>query len=409
MKFVFENKVLSDIPPSFRAAVVTDSQLSPFSCKKHNTFEGNLRRAFRRLAALSPDVLIFAGDICNIGSRVAYARWTAAFADAFGEKKPFPMVIMGNHDYYLRAGSRESKRRLFERETGQSPYVHCIVNGYRFIGASPDCGSMRKGYGKVLPWLKRQIAVAESDGTAKPYFVITHNSPRNTVYGSAEWGDESLEGVFDGHPRLVNFAGHTHYSPFDDRIIWRGGFTAAGTGSVSYTELEKGKINGSVPPDAHTAPVGWVLDFDGDKVRLSLYNMKNGRREKECGILSTNAAVGASKRADTIPVMPASEGVWRGKNGTAEIEFDGAKGAHSYMLKYSDGSAQEYFSDFWKGGDADARQKLTLYDKSAGTYEIAVYAVDSYGKTSDNRTIIKNVEIKRKRRYRRRLAPDVRY
>lgn len=395
--------------PRLRVGVLSDSQLNFSRRKTRSVFESNLLSAFRTMKRLGVNFVVFAGDICNTASKAGYRKFVRCLAEGYDGAVPHTLLIMGNHDYYLRAGSRESKRRLFERETGQSPYVHCIVNGYRFIGASPDCGSMRKGYGKVLPWLKRQIAVAESDGTAKPYFVITHNSPRNTVYGSAEWGDESLEGVFDGHPRLVNFAGHTHYSPFDDRIIWRGGFTAAGTGSVSYTELEKGKINGSVPPDAHTAPVGWVLDFDGDKVRLSLYNMKNGRREKECGILSTNAAVGASKRADTIPVMPASEGVWRGKNGTAEIEFDGAKGAHSYILKYSDGSAQEYFSDFWKGGDADARQKLTLYDKSAGTYEIAVYAVDSYGRTSDNRTIIKNVEIKRKRRYRRRLAPDVRY
>lgn len=395
--------------PRLRVGVLSDSQLNFSRRKTRSVFESNLLSAFRTMKRLGVNFVVFAGDICNTASKAGYRKFVRCLAEGYDGAVPHTLLIMGNHDYYLRAGSRESKRRLFERETGQSPYVHCIVNGYRFIGASPDCGSMRKGYGKVLPWLKRQIAVAESDGTAKPYFVITHNSPRNTVYGSAEWGDESLEGVFDGHPRLVNFAGHTHYSPFDDRIIWRGGFTAAGTGSVSYTELEKGKINGSVPPDAHTAPVGWVLDFYGDKVRLSLYNMKNGRREKECGILSTNAAVGASKRADTIPVMPASEGVWRGKNGTAEIEFDGAKGAHSYILKYSDGSAQEYFSDFWKGGDADARQKLTLYDKSAGTYEIAVYAVDSYGKTSDNRTIIKNVEIKRKRRYRRRLAPDVRY
>ena len=395
--------------PRLRVGVLSDSQLNFSRRKTRSVFESNLLSAFRTMKRLGVNFVVFAGDICNTASKAGYRKFVRCLAEGYDGAVPHTLLIMGNHDYYLRAGSRESKRRLFERETGQNPYAHFVVNGCHFIGASPDCGSMRKGYGKVLPWLKRQIAVAESDGTAKPYFVITHNSPRNTVYGSAEWGDESLEGVFDGHPRLVNFAGHTHYSPFDDRIIWRGGFTAAGTGSVSYTEMEKGKLNGRVAPDAHTAPGGWVLDFDGDKVRLSLYNMKNGRREKECGILSTNAAVGASKRADTIPVMPASEGVWRGKNGTAEIEFDGAKGAHSYILKYSDGSAQEYFSDFWKGGDADARQKLTLYDKSAGTYEIAVYAVDSYGKTSDNRTIIKNVEIKRKRRYRRRLAPDVRY
>lgn len=395
--------------PRLRVGVLSDSQLNFSRGKTRSVFEGNLLSAFRTMKGLGVNFVVFAGDICNTASKAGYRKFMRCLAEGYDGVVPHALLIMGNHDYYLRAGSRESKRRLFERETGQSPCAHYVVNGYRFIGASPDNGSMRKGYGKVLPWLKRQIVVAENDGTAKPYFVITHNSPRDTVYGSAEWGDESLEGVFDGHPRLVNFAGHTHYSPCDDRIIWRGGFTAVGTGSVSYTELEKGKVNGSVPPDAHTAPVGWVLDFDGDNVVLSLYNMKNGRREKECGALSASAAEGASQCVGKPPVMSATTGVWREKNGTAEIEFDGATGAHSYRLEYSDGVVQEYFSDFWKGGDAPEKQKLVLYDKSAGIYEIRVYAVDSYGKTSDSCVTVKNVEIKRRRRYRRRLAPDVPY
>ena len=75
MEFNFDSRVLTDVTPVFKVGVLTDSQLSPFFWKKMNTFERNLRRACMRMAALKPDILIFAGDICNIGSKCAYKRW----------------------------------------------------------------------------------------------------------------------------------------------------------------------------------------------------------------------------------------------------------------------------------------------------------------------------------------------
>ena len=138
--------------------------------------------------------------------------------------------------------------------------------------------------------------------------------------------------------------------------------------------------------------------------------MKDGRRERPVVNLFPDPAEGYACPDADAPVMPAEEGSWREKDGTAEISFPSARGAHSYRLVYSDGSVQEYFSDFWKGGVAvTGTQTLTLYGKSRGIYQIKVYAVNPFGKTSDCCTAIKNVEIKRKRRYRRRLAPDVVY
>ena len=118
----FERKVLQE--KSFRVAVMSDSQLSPFFWKKDNTFERNLRRACRRFAALSPDVLVFAGDICNIGSKAAYARFRAAIEEAFGEKMPALFVIMGNHDYFPRPEIPALRRKKFVKETSLPPFWH---------------------------------------------------------------------------------------------------------------------------------------------------------------------------------------------------------------------------------------------------------------------------------------------
>lgn len=396
--------------PRLRVGVLSDSQLNFSRSRRRSVFERNLLAAFRTMKKLGVTFILFAGDICNTASKAGYRKFVRCLAEGYDGEVPPVMCVMGNHDYYLRPGTRERQRRLFERELGQNPYAHFVVNGCHFIGASPDCGSMSRGYERILPWLETRLSQAEKDGSGRPVFVLTHNSPRGTVYGSGEWGDDSLAEIFAKHPRVVNFAGHTHYSPLDPRIMWRGEYTAFGTGSTSYVEMEKGKANGSVPPEAHTAQTGWVLDIEDDSVTVALYNMKDGRRERPVVNLFPDPAEGYACPEADVPVMSAEEGSWREKDGTAEISFPSARGAHSYRLVYSDGSVQEYFSDFWKGGAAvTGTQTLTLYGKSRGIYQIKVYAVNPFGKTSDCCTVIKNVEIRRKRRYRRRLAPDVVY
>lgn len=396
--------------PRLRVGVLSDSQLNCSRRHRRSVFELNLTDAFRTMKRLGVTFLVFAGDICNTAGKTAYRKFKKCLAEGFDGEVPPVLCVMGNHDYYMRAGTREGMRRLFAQELKQQPYAHFVINGYHFIAASPDCGSMHRGYEGVRPWLEERLNEAEQDGSDRPVFVITHNSPRNTVYGSDEWGDDSLTGIFEGHPRVVNFAGHSHYPQTDCRAVWLGRYTAFGTGATSYAEMERGKVNGSVPPEAHTAPMGWVADIRDDTAEVSLYNMKSGEREGVSVTLGPvrSAAPLCSSDAEP-PVMPARAGEWSKKNGTAEISFLAAGGAHSYKVVYSDGVTQEYFSDFWKGTAATEKQCLTLYGKKRGIYELKVYAVNSCGKTSDCCTIIKKVEIRRRRRYRRRLAPDVVY
>ena len=272
-------KIVSDIkqvvvPRRLRVGVVSDSQLTPFRHNEPTTFESNLLAACRTLKEQECAFVVFAGDICNRASKNGYETFKRCFNTVFGDDKPVVQAIMGNHDYYAHL----APRRLFERELGMSPFSHYVVNGWHFIGASPDGCGMYDGYKKVRGWIAEQLRIAEADGD-RPVFVTTHNAPRGTVYGSARWGDDSLAGLFDAHPQVVNFSGHTHYSLLDPRAFWQGSFTAFGTQSLSYVEMEKGRANGSVPPLAHTAPMGYILDFSDDGIAVLRYNMFTGREQ----------------------------------------------------------------------------------------------------------------------------------
>ena len=315
---------------------------------------------------------------------------------------------MGNHDYYAHL----APRRLFERELGMSPFSHYVVNGWHFIGASPDGCGMYDGYKKVRGWIAEQLRIAEADGD-RPVFVTTHNAPRGTVYGSARWGDDSLAGLFDVHPQVVNFSGHTHYSLLDPRAFWQGSFTAFGTQSLSYVEMEKGRANGSVPPLAHTAPMGYILDFSDDGIAVLRYNMFTGREQLayERIILPAHRppAEHPAKRERSAPVFREGEGEWRLTEEGTELSFPRAEGAHHYELAFSDGVVQTYFSDFYLGDEAKGeRQTLVLYGLKEGVRDIAVTAVSAFGERSAACVRVEGVRVLA-RKYRRKLAPEIWY
>ena len=148
--------------------------------------------------------------------------------EVFGEDKPVIQTIMGNHDYWSENDLSASDHiRFFEKALGQSPWTHYVVNGYHFIGASPNNGSMSCGYKLTSKWLARELEKASKDTPDKPIFVMTHNQPKDTCYGSE-------------HRRAPSSA-NSHYSILDERSIWQGDYTVLSTQSLSYTELEAGK------------------------------------------------------------------------------------------------------------------------------------------------------------------------
>ena len=99
MKIIFEKKTFT-LDEELRVGVISDSQLSPFSWKNNRTFERNLVRSLQTLRNRGCNMVIFAGDICNIANFYAYHRFKNAFRLVFGSSMPITQFIMGNHHYF---------------------------------------------------------------------------------------------------------------------------------------------------------------------------------------------------------------------------------------------------------------------------------------------------------------------
>ena len=406
-----------------RVGVISDSQLSPFPWRKNKTYELNLRRAFEVLKEYRVNMIIVPGDICNIASKCAYRRFNAALDHAFGDKKPIVQLIMGNHDYFP-AIFPARKRKLFTACTGKPPYSHYVVNGWHFIGVSPQDSSQQNGYDSVADWMCDRIDAAIAEGGDRPVFVTTHNSAANTVYGSQSEGklysDFKLGKVLGKYDNVVNLAGHLHFPMLDERDIHQRNYTTIGTQSVSYVEMEKGKVNGSVPPQAHIAPMGLVMEFGDDGVDIKRVNMLTAEEEKANerwhlpAHLNREAFTYTSARfGKTRPVMPAAKGRCAIIHGSTYLVFERGKDddlVQSYKVIYNDGKVQYYFSDYYKGVNHRSKyMRLKLYDKAQGVYDVEVFAINSSGMVSDNSTSIENVKVLYYKKYPLIFAPDMNF
>lgn len=208
------------------------------------------RRAIRfakKYSAQSPydqfDALVVAGDVSNHG----IIEEIGLFKKTMDEEVPQDtkvFICMGNHEFY--GGNPE----LWQKTFGVPVNKRYEANGYQFIALSMNNGGPEDGgYLYAVDWLEKELDAAEAaDPTGqKPIFVFQHYPVSPTVYGSRGFDDFGSKDIFDSlqkHPRVVDFAGHTHYPVNDPRCAWQGCFTAFGTGTLSYICLgaEGGKF-----------------------------------------------------------------------------------------------------------------------------------------------------------------------
>ena len=180
---------------SFRVAVISDTQLPPTEedLNNNDTYLQNFKKALTVIKNNNVDMILFAGDIGDLGTRFAFQTYADAIDEVFGENKPIIQTIMGNHDYWNKnALTAINHIKAFEEITEESPWTHYVVNGYHFIGASPNDGSMTSAYRITSKWLDKELEKASAESDGKPIFVMTHNQPENTSYGSEDWGDTTI-------------------------------------------------------------------------------------------------------------------------------------------------------------------------------------------------------------------------
>lgn len=394
---------------NLKVGIISDTQLpdEPLNAVANPKYMENLKKALRVLKYQNVNMIIFAGDIGDVGTDNTYAMFNSCIDEVFGKDKPLFQTIMGNHDYWGNGSmSPNGYRKLFEKHLNQSPWTHYKVNGYHFIGASPNSGNMKNGYSQMTDWLDSEIKAAAEDTPDKPVFVTTHNAPKNTSYGSEDWGDKGLNKIFKKYPNVVNLAGHVHYSILDERSMYQGDYTVLNTQSLSYLEMEEGKVNGTIPPDADKIPMGYIMDMtNASKIEIMRYEFINGtigaemkknmRWSLDLPFSKDSFKYTDEKRhaANKTPVFNKNEPNKYLDNGDSfDVTFDAAVDndfVHSYKIVVNDKKTFLYFSDFYKGIERMAKEvTFNVKYNTDKIKNIKIYAIDSFGRISAQCIII---------------------
>ncbi|MBR6801216.1 MAG: metallophosphoesterase [Eubacteriaceae bacterium] len=184
----------------------------------------------------SLDGAFIVGDYTNRGTEISMQK----FFDAINQytlEGTTSHVCLGNHEY----GAGEATKERYLRISGyEDIHEHIVINGYHFILLSPDRNSGYNFSEDAIMWLSEQLEIAAKDDESRerPIFVFQHEHIKGTVHGSDDWGVAELTDILSKYPQVIDFSGHSHYPMNDPRIIWQGDFTALGTSTLSYFEMD---------------------------------------------------------------------------------------------------------------------------------------------------------------------------
>ncbi|PWL87540.1 MAG: hypothetical protein DBY14_05270 [Escherichia coli] len=289
----FKNYTVETNGQPLKVGIISDLQL-PNTTKKSTHQYKSFEKTLAAMKSRNMDALIIAGDFTDLSAKSAWNTFKEIYDNVMADaKKPIPLYIMGNHDYWLDTFSKAKEiptpakqQRRFTKYTGEYPYSHKTINGYHFIGWSSSNGSYDESY-KKEKWIRQELDKAVKDDPTKPIFIITHLKPSDTVYGSDKWGNDDIQRILKDYSQVISISGHSHYSILDERSIWQGDFTAFTTQSLDYIELETGKFNGSIPKDAYgntmaeQLPASLFMNIENDKITVERLNANTGDAIKE--------------------------------------------------------------------------------------------------------------------------------
>ncbi len=390
------------------------------------------------------DAVIGVGDLTdNYGKDEAVkAREIAGVKESYEaifdpERVPF-VFVAGNHDHdFVRAGGAGLPLAMMIEKMGNTEAYtqydlpcadsengsrHAKIGAYHFVFVEPittgcdgadDTGAKFKT--ETLTWLDETLAEITENAPEQYVFVMTHPMVWGTVYGSelltrnTYWYTKNIRSVLEKYPQVVVFGGHLHFPLNDPRSIMQTSFTAMGCGSVNYMAIENGgyehMISMCVTEDRldfsqgllcevdalgalriirmdfrHETAIGapWMLPCPtADGAHLRLYG-KNRAEKNTAPILSEmNITFGETTEAGTEAILHF--------NAAKDDEF-----AHHYVIDMTrNGEALKtlkILSDFYLHGDpADMKPiwEESLGHYTAGTYEVTLQAIDSWGAVSE--------------------------
>ena len=429
----YEEKILNysiGDKKTLKVGIISDSQIIP-SAKKEDEwlkiFSLQLKRSLEILKLHKIEVLIFAGDLTDSGTEYAYDEILSIYNSVYKseEEKPIFNYIMGNHDYWLsymengkfspKSGDTKELQFLFYNKMKEKPFTHKVINGYHFINWGSENGSMDEP-NQNIEWVENQIKMSLKDDKTKPIFITTHFAPKSTVYGSNEYGTQTITNVLKKYPNIIHFSGHSHYSLLDERSIWQKEFTSVQTQSVSYTELEPGFENGPIPRDEYGSLqisaknyMGLIMNINEDKVEIQRISFVNDILYEKPWIIDLPIDINNFKYTYEKRIEERNKPKFIFENDNDKnIIFENDEKikdgiAFKFKAAYHENFVQRYkmqlinekneiieklySSDFFllpQDRKNILRFKLKKDNISKGKYHVKIFAIESFGKESEN-------------------------
>lgn len=326
----FEELTVETNGEPLRVAVISDLQLPDSDSTDTHQYK-SAEATLKMIKEKQPDALLIAGDFTDLSTSTAWDMFTKIYNDVFGDEKPIPLFIMGNHDYWLdyfiecgEIATPAKQQKRFTKATGEYPLSHKVINGYHFIQWSSMDGSYDKCNSNEK-WIRAELDKAVKADPNKPIFVTTHLNPTNTVYGSRDdWGNADIRNILDDYPQVISISAHSHFPIADERSIWQGGFTAFSTQTLDYTciGVEQNRFNAVNPlSDAYgnnistKVPACLFMEITDESVTIERLEANTGKTLKAPWVIEAPFAGAESlskytdKRAENnaAPIMETRE------------------------------------------------------------------------------------------------------
>ncbi len=340
------------------------------------------------------DAVMVAGDFTGGGDDKEYAVYTEIARNNLREGTQL-LTVLGNHEFIrYRDTDATVGYEVYKKHVSSEVDTHKIINGFHFIGVSYDDDG--KNFVKKLDWLRTQLDEAVKDNAVKPIFVYQHPHPFATVYGSINWGNTDLRKVLGEYPQVVDFSGHSHYSPSDPRSVWQGAFTAVGCGSLSAFMGNLNYIEGDKDAPGKTGGFRLVeVDADGN-ILIKLYDIENDSFFDDCEYYITDAVSTGNrnytwhkqKSLDTPVLFPADAGATMklSDDNTIILSFPEARGfypAENYKVTVRSAEKGIVFAKTLISGyvSVDSSEKSVEIGKlGRGDYKVEIIAYSPYAK-----------------------------
>lgn len=377
-------------------SVISDVHIKNIATQEQTKFENALKYLNNKYPEM--DALLIAGDITNGGADEEYDRFNSIYSN-YSNKNWKRIISMGNHDYWNGLSNEEAQNR-FKEKTGNNINTHIVLKGYHIITISSEDGECHGTFTDISrSWLKSELYKAKADNPEKPIFLVVHQPIKDTVYGSDEWGNASLKEILKDYPQCIVFAGHSHYALNDERSINQEDFTSVGTSSLSYVNLEYGKVNGSVPPKATEFSQGLVVEVSSNKVKIIPTDFYNKQELNSGWIIdlpinkSNFKYTNKRSLSSTRPYFNKDDNVKATELSYDAVTIDFSTGhhpnfVHSYKIQVWNMDTNKIdnqvyaYSDFYLNKHSE-RQTVRLTNLNPNTkYKVYIKAIESFGKVS---------------------------